>query len=149
MKNQRNLGNIVPLSDEGLEKVAGGYNGEVISTGSFSSQTGTSLNMLVSWTAAADAFGQKTLYVTVSSTSYSLYSAANANSLELNVNGMTYTATPNAVNYDGGVLATHTLAGFTIPNAIGPASISAAWHFNGVISGVPVGTIWASGVANF
>ena len=141
--------NIASLSDEGLEKVAGGYNGEVISSGSFSSQTGTSLNLLVSWKAAADAFGQKTLYVTVSSTSYSLYSAANANSLELTVNGMTYTATPNAVSYDGAALATHTLAGFTIPNAVGPAAITAAWHFNGVISGVALGTIRASGMANF
>ena len=149
MKKESNRSGIVPLSDEGLEKVAGGYNGPVISSGSFSSQTGTSLNILVSWNAVVDGFGQKTLYVTVSSTSYSLYSAANANSLELNVNGMTYTATPNAVSYDGNTLATHTLAGFTILNAVGPASISAAWHFNGVISGIPVGTIWASGVANF
>ena len=27
--------------------------------------------------------------------------------------------------------------------------LSATWHFNGVISGVAVGTIYASGVANF
>ena len=137
------------LSDENLEKVAGGFSGEVISSGSFASQTGTSLNLLVEWSAMADGFGQKTLYVTVSSTSASLQAAALPNTIELTVNGMTYLGTPNAVNYSGGAMATHTLASFAIPNAAGPASLSVAWHFNGVIGGVPLNTIYASGVANF
>lgn len=141
--------NFVSLPDEGLEKVAGGYNGEVISSGSFSSQTGTHLNLLVSWNAVGDAFGQKTLYITLSSTSYSLQAAALPNSLELTVNGMTYVATPNAVNYSGNTLATNTLASFQIPSAVSPASIQAAWRFNGVIGGVPLNTIYASGIATF
>ena len=94
MDKKQNFIKPVALSDDGLEKVAGGYNGEVISSGSFASQTGTSLNLLVNWNAVADGFGQKTLYVTVSATSYSLYSAANPNTLELNVNGMSYVPRP-------------------------------------------------------
>ena len=144
-----NKENMTALSDGGLEKVAGGFGGEAISSGSFVSQTGTSLNLLVNWSVSADGFGQKTLHVTVSSTSYSLHAAALPNTLELTVNGMTYLGTPNAVNYNGSAMATHTLASFAIPNATGPASLSVAWHFNGVISGVPLNTIYASGVANF
>ena len=137
------------LSDDRMEKVAGGVGGTTVSSGSFSSQTGTSLNLSVSWAAEADALGQKTLHVTVSSVSSNLQAAALPNSLELTVNGMTYTATPNAVNYWGGAMATHVLGGFTIPNAVGPASITAAWRFNGVIGGVQVGTITATGTAVF
>ena len=137
------------LSDDTLEQVAGGYGGTTVATGSFASQTGTSLNLLVSWSAESDGFGQKTLYVTLSSTSSNLQAAALPNSLELTVNGMTYTATPNAVNYNGGAMATHTLGSFVIDNAYGPASITASWRFNGVIGGVPVGTITATGFASF
>ncbi len=137
------------LSDDNLDKVAGGYNGEVLASGSFASQTGTSLNLLVSWNAAADAFGQKTLNVTVSATSYSLYSGALANSVELRVNGMVYTATPNTINSTGNSLTANFLAFFSIPNATGPASITASWRFNGTYSGVALNTITASGVANF
>ena len=137
------------MSDDLMAGVAGGYNGEVMASGSFSSQTGTSLNLFVSWTAVADGFGQKTLNVTVSATSYSLYSGALPNSVELSVNGMYYTATPNAVNYSGNTLASNVLAYFSIPNAVGPANITASWRFNGVYSGVSLGTISASGVAAF
>ena len=137
------------LSDENLAGVAGGYSGETVASGSFASQTGTGLNLLVSWSAVSDAFGGKTLNVTVSATSYSLYSGALANSVELRVNGMVYTATPNAINYSGSALASNVLAGFSIPNAAGPASITASWRFNGNYSGVALNTITASGVASF
>ena len=137
------------LSDQDMEQVAGGYGGEMVSSGSFASQTGTSLNLLVSWNVMVDGLGQKTLNVTVATTSYSLYTGALANGVELTVNGMTYLATPNAINYGGNSLATNVLAGFSIPNAAGPASITAVWHFNGSYSGVAMNTITASGVAAF
>ncbi len=137
------------VSDDIMETVAGGYGGNVTAAGSFSSQTGTSLNLLVSWNVQTDGFGQKTLNVAVCTTSYSLYTGALANAVELNVNGMVYTATPNAINYGGNTIATNVLASFTIPNAVGPASITASWRFNGTYSGVPMNTITASGVAAF
>ncbi len=137
------------LTDDTLSGIAGGFSGEVIASGSFASQTGTSLNLLVMWEAAADAFGQKTLNVRVCTTSYSLYSGALANAVELTVNGMTYCATPNAVNYGGNSIATNVLASFSIPNAASPASITAVWHFNGTYSNVSMPTITASGIAQF
>ena len=47
------------LSDDSLSSVAGGYNGQVTASGTFASQTGTSLNLLVSWSAVTDGYGQK------------------------------------------------------------------------------------------
>ncbi len=137
------------LSDDSLSSVAGGYNGQVTASGTFASQTGTSLNLLVSWSAVTDGYGQKTLYVTASATSYSLYTGALPNALELTVNGMTYVATPNAINYGGTTVTSHVLGQFAIANAYGPANITASWRFNGVYSGVALNTITASGVAVF
>ena len=137
------------LSDDMLSNVAGGYSGEVIASGSFASQTGTSLNLFVSWTAQADYIGQKTLYVTVYTTSYSLFTGALTNAVELTVNGMSYYATPNAINYSGNTMATNVLSSFAIQNAASPASITAVWHFNGTYSGVPINAISASGIAIF
>ena len=148
MKNMENK-NLEMLSEESLKKVAGGAGSNAIASGSFVSQTGTSLNMMVSWAVVAEGPGQKTLYVTVSALSYALHSGALYNTLQLTVNGMTYLATPAAVNYDGGTLTSNVLANFKIPNAVGPANISASWIFNGVIGGVAVNTITASGVASF
>ena len=141
--------NIKILSEENLIKVAGGVGNNSVVSGSFVSQTGTSLNMMVSWSVVQEGLGQKTLYVTVSALSYALHSGSLYNTLQLTVNGMSYLATPAAVNYDGTTLASNVLAGFKIPNATGPASITANWYFNGVIGGVPVNTITASGVASF
>ena len=147
--NLNQTSGFMPVEDEVLSRVAGGYNGQVTASGSFSSQTGTSLNILISWSATVDEFGAKSLSVTVSSMSYSLSAGALPNSVELSVNGMIYSATPNAVNYSGSTLCANTLASFMIPNAVGPASITASWRFNGVYSGVALNTITASGIANF
>ena len=141
--------NIKILSEENLIKVAGGIGNNSVALGNFVSQTGTSLNMMVSWSVVQEGLGQKTLYVTVSALSYALHSGSLYNTLQLTVNGMSYLATPAAVNYDGTTLASNVLAGFKIPNATGPASITVNWYFNGVIGGVPVNTITASGVASF
>ena len=84
------------LSDSELGKVAGGVGGTVVASGSFTSNTGTQLNLLVNWLVQSDGYGQKTLYVDVNATSYSLYS--NGGGVELTVNGMVYTANASSVN---------------------------------------------------
>ena len=49
------------LSDSELNRVAGGAGaGGVVASGSFSSNTGTQLNLMVTWSVLADAYGQKT-----------------------------------------------------------------------------------------
>ena len=137
------------LDDEELASVAGGV-GDVMLTGSgsFMSNTGTSLNIVVNWYAGVDNFGNRGLMVVVGATSGNLMASAIANSVELNVNGMMYAASNNAINYMGGAMTTNTLATFTIPNVYGTVSITAVWHFNGTYGGVPIGSIVASGYAN-
>lgn len=137
------------LDDDELASVAGGV-GDVTLTGSgsFMSNTGTSLNIVVNWYAGVDNFGNRGLMVVVSATSGNLMAGAIANSVELNVNGMMYAASNNAINYMGGSMTTNTLATFTIPNVYGTVSITAVWHFNGTYGGVPIGSIMASGYAS-
>ena len=137
------------LDDEELASVAGGV-GDVMLTGSgsFMSNTGTSLNIVVNWYAGVDNFGNRGLMVVVGATSGNLMASAIANSVELNVNGMMYAASNNAINYMGGGMTTNTLATFTIPNVYGTVSITAVWHFNGTYGGVPIGSVYASGYAS-
>lgn len=136
------------LDDDELESVAGGV-GDVTLTGSgsFMSNTGTSLNIVVNWYAGVDNFGNHGLMVVVSATSGNLMANAIANSVELSVNGMMYAASNNAISYMGGGMTTNTLASFTIPNVYGNVSINAVWHFNGNYGGTPIGSICASGSA--
>ena len=143
-----NKKNMSALDDDQLEAVAGGV-GDVTVTGSgsFMSNTGTSLNLVVNWYAGVDAYGNRGLMVVVSATSGNLSAGSLLNGVELTVNGMMYAASNNAINYSGGGLTTNTLATFTIPNVYGNVSITAVWHFNGTYGGVPVGSVYASGVA--
>ena len=134
------------LSENELNQVAGGFGGSVSASGSFASSTGTQLNLLVNWSVQADSYGQKTLYVDVCSTSYSLYS--NGGGVELTANGMLYTATAASVNYGGSTMVTNRLASFAIPGVSGAVNLNAVWHFNGSYSGVPISDIRANGVAN-
>ena len=134
------------LSENELNQVAGGSGGSVLASGSFASSTGTQLNLLVNWSVQADSYGQKTLYVDVCSTSYSLYS--NGGGVELTANGMLYTATAASVNYGGSTMVTNRLASFAIPGVSGAVNLNAVWHFNGSYSGVPISDIRANGVAN-
>jgi hypothetical protein len=137
------------LDDEELASVAGGV-GDVTLTGSgsFMSNTGTSLNIVVNWYAGVDNFGNRGLMVVVGATSGNLMASAIANSVELNVNGMMYAASNNAINYMGGAMTTNTLATFIIPNVYGTVSITASWRFNDTYGGVSIGSIVASGYAN-
>lgn len=94
---------LTALDDEVLDSVAGGFGeGGVIASGSFMSNTGTSLNIIVNWYAAADMFGNRELMVVVSASSGNLMANSLINGVELSVNGMTYAANNNAINYMGG-----------------------------------------------
>ena len=136
------------INDEELENVSGGMgSGNISSSGSFASNTGTALNLLVYWSASIDSFGQKTLNVSVCSTSYSLYCTGSSGGVELTVNGMTYVSGTPAIEYGGNSVVTNTLASFSIPNLSGAVNITAVWHFNGIYSNTPIGDIRATGTA--
>lgn len=137
------------LDDDALDTVAGGAEGVTLTgSGSFMSNTGTSLNIVVNWYAGIDMYGNHGLLINVSATSGNLVAGSLLNGVEVSVNGMTYAASNNAINYMGGSLTSSPLASFTIPNIYGNVSITAVWHFNGTYGGVPIGSIYASGMAS-
>ena len=58
------------LSENELDQVAGGFAGDtVVSSGSFTSNSGTHVDLLVNWAVRADNYGTKTQHVDVSVTS--------------------------------------------------------------------------------
>ena len=135
------------ISDNELNRVAGGAAaGGVIASGSFTSNSGTQLNIQVNWSVQRDMYGKKALYVDVLAASYSLYT--NGGGVELSVNGMNYWANSASISYGGNKPVTNRLASFTVSNVSGSVNISAVWHFNGVYSGVSIGDIRAGGVIN-
>ena len=137
------------LDDDALDTVAGGAEGVTLTgSGSFMSNTGTSLNIIVNWYAGIDIYGNHGLLINVSATSGNLVAGSLLNGVEVSVNGMTYAASNNAINYMGGSMTTNPLASFTIPNIYGNGSITAVLHFNGTYGGVPIGSIYASGMAS-
>ena len=135
-----------PLSEEELATVAGGAGGGAISSGTFRSDSGTNLNIVVNWSVNADSMGGKKLDLVVSTDSYSLYTQALAEGVTVTVNGMPYTASALAISYDGAAKALNKLAEFSIPNFPGTATVVATWHFNGSYSGAGIRDIVATGM---
>ncbi|MBO4373744.1 MAG: hypothetical protein J5829_01425 [Lachnospiraceae bacterium] len=139
--------NLTPLSDDALEGVAGGFGeGGTISSGSFSSSTGTGLDIVVNWTVAADMAGNHELQAVVGTSSSNLSCSSIGNGVTLIVGGMTYTASSNAIDYHGSGTVYNTLASFVIPNVYGTINVTAIWRFNDVYYGNSIGEITASGV---
>ena len=146
MENNKNDQRELSLND--LDAVSGGSSGgTVINSGSFVSNTGTKLNIMVSWSVVAGGLGQKTLEVQVSAVSYSLVSSALNSGVELTVNGMVYAQNSSPVNYRGNAQVANVLASFSIPNLSGTVNLSAVWHFRGTYSGIALDDIRASGIA--
>ena len=135
-----------PLSDNEITQAVGGFGAEMtVSSGSFASNSGTNVNLLVNWFVRSDSFGARTLYVDVSVTSYALYNSGVG--VDLYANGMRYSATSATIQDGASARVTNRLASFTVPNVSGAVNLSVVWHFNGTLSGVHVGDIRADGVA--
>ena len=137
------------LSLDEMDSVTGGAGaGLAVATGSFSSNSGTKLNILVNWSAYDIGGGQRKLEISVAATSYSLTSSALYNGVLLTVNGAQYVASSAAINYQGSTLTTTPLASFTVQVPAGSVSLAATWNFKGSYSGMPLENITATGTAN-
>ena len=137
---------MLPLSLDDLNSVSGGAAGEsVVTSGSFTSNTGTALNIQVDWSVVKTLAGTKELKVSVSTWSYSLNSISLEKGVELTVNGALYCADSAAINYGGQTQASNLLASFSIPNLSGTVNLSAVWHFRGSYSGVELNDIRVEG----
>ena len=117
-------------------------------SGTFSSDTGTALNLLADWSVYTDAEGNRKLEVTLSATHYALRLDSSYQALVLTVNGQSYSADCPAIAYDGSDLATTTLHTFTMNAPFGSAEIRAVWNYKGSYSGTELERITASGTAD-
>ncbi len=136
----------IKLNDNELNAVSGGRSSaNAVASGSFVSNSGTSLNLLVNWSVTSGSAGQKTLRVSVSATSYALVTVELPYGVTMTLNGVAYSSRSRAIDYRGKTQVTNPLADFSVPNFRGPATVSVAYHFNGTLSGQPVGDIIAYG----
>lgn len=118
----------------------------ISASGSFASDTGTGLNLQVDWSAYSAEDGIM-LQVDVGASSYSFFTSALYNAIELTVNGITYYANSPEIAIEDNELQLTPMAGFTIPVEAGSASIDVVWHYRGSYSGVELEEITASGSA--
>ena len=118
-------------------------------SGSFESDTGTGLNIVVDWTLTPGASGA-TLAFTVSTESYSLYNNGAWHALSVQVGGSTYEFDTEAISCDGPGLETNELSTGTIQLSSSdiPAAVTVNWHFQGSYGGTELETISASGTVS-
>ena len=118
-------------------------------SGSFRSDTGTGLNIVVDWTLTPGASGA-TLAFTVSTESYSLYNNGAWHALSVQVGGSTYEFDTEAISCDGPGLETNELSTGTIQLSSSdiPAAVTVNWHFQGSYGGTELETISASGTVS-
>ena len=113
-------------------------------SGSFSSDTGTYLNLSGEWKLYTDDAGLPKLQVALYATHYSLRTDEVFEGLELNVNGEIYKANTPAIRYDGKGFISSPLYTFTIDAPGGAMRIIATWHYRGTYSGKELGDITAT-----
>ena len=125
--------------------------GEVISSGSISSNTGTVLNLVADWDACVYDYDNVKLIVNVSISHSSLTMSSVPSGVSVTVNGQTSYLNVPAVNFSGGMTSTDVGAcNFVVPvrvSSVKEYPIRVDWSFGGSYSGVRLDTITASGSA--
>ena len=125
--------------------------GETLGSGSFSSQTGLGVDLVIDWSVVTLNANEVSVSVKVSTLSHALHSAPVP--LGLNVGGQFVTLTANGVDYDGNDLAYSTLGSqtFTVTAPSGQTTsipVQASWHFDGSYGGNEVPVIECGGYIN-
>ena len=114
-------------------------------SGSFLSDSGTWLNVLVRWESFSDTDGKTKLNLDIYAQSYSLHTGQRSDDIVIKVGGTTYYATSVAVTSDVDTLTETYLASKTVeitPNVDVPVTVT--WYFNGTYSNQQLTTITAS-----
>lgn len=124
----------------------------VSSSGSFASDTGTGLNIVVDWHAVKKD-GKATLTVAMSARSYSLHVSKIYGGASIAIGGDTDTLDTEPVSYDGSGLAVNALCSRTVELSMGGSEtldvdIFAIWNYGGTYSGVQFDNITALGTAH-
>lgn len=116
-----------------------------VSNGSISSNTGTGLNLYVSWRTEDLGNGTTRVYVDGSVSSYSLY--VGGTTADISLGGVSTTASCSAITVEDtttavttGLFSTH----LDVPRGTS-GTLSVTWNFRGSYSGVSLPTVNASG----
>lgn len=118
--------------------------GSTISSGSFSSNTGTSLNMSVSWSAKNIGDGKARLTITGTVSSYEL----DVTSLPVSISfgGQSASVTGSSIKVSGNGLASNSLFSTTMDVAIDTEdTMTVSWKYNGKYGDLTLSEITASG----
>lgn len=121
-------------------------------TGSFLSDTGSALNLYVSWHASDNGDGSAALTVEVGIITYSLQFGSLPNGGTLTIGGSSKSFTTESIDYDGDEqtaipLFTHTVD-VSLNGGSADVEISASWLFKGSYGGIEIETITAEGSAH-
>ena len=124
-----------------------------LSSGSFSSDTGTGLNIVADWTVQSLDQEQVSVTVSVSVISYTLQTQSLPNSVNIGLDGNYVSLDAPAIFYDGGgqvrsALAAHT---FTVPlsaNSSRAMALQVEWQFNGSYGGTELPVLECGGSIN-
>lgn len=127
--------------------------GSPIATGSFSSQTGTGLNMRADWSVVVTGANSATVTVDVYAISYSLYLTENDSGLKISLGNQYTSAATTGLSYENNAQKT-TLLGtksFTVDTSKGTVSLPLAveWHYMGSYGGVEIDVIECGGTVAF
>jgi hypothetical protein len=114
-------------------------------SGSFSSNTGTGLNIRADWQTYRDASGSRKLKVDVSIVSYSIFTSSQYKSITLKVGGNAWSADCAGFSYDGKDQIVTKAASFTVDAPAPGTQISVEWYYGGSYSGKDLHTITATG----
>lgn len=116
-------------------------------SGSFESDTGTGLNIVVDWTLTPKSDGSATLSMKVSTESYSLYNNAAWHALSVQIGGQTWEFDTEAIEYAGPGLDTNELstAQIELSGTSLPATATVTWHFQGSYGGTELENVVATG----
>ena len=127
--------------------------GNPIANGSFTSKTGTGLEMRAEWSAVATGTNTATVTVNVYAISYSLYLTENDSGLKISLGNQYTSAATAGLSYSNNAQKT-TLLGtksFTIDTSKGKVDLPLAieWHYMGSYGGVAIDVIECGGNVKF
>ena len=114
------------------------------SQGSFSSDTGTGLNLKVDWRTVSVG-GARKLTVDVSIVSYSIFTSYQWQSITLKIGDKAWGADCAGISYDGNGQITTPAATFTVDAPAPGTPISVEWYYGGSYSGKALEYITAKG----
>ena len=119
--------------------------GNTLSSGSFASNTGSKINIVVKWAKTKSNSGETMLKMDVTANISALDVSAHKNAFKINVGGKTYYKNIKKIKFSSKKPKEIILTSITVPLEDGEQAVKVSWKFNGTYSGKKLGTITAAG----